>query len=329
MLRTIACDVLGIAHPICQAGMANYTSPGLVAAVSNAGGLGVHGALARHPAELRELLRATRELAGDRPFGVNHVVPRLDEAAFALCLAERVPVLCFSWGDPGLWARRVHEAGAVVVCQVTTPAEVPAMLAAGADVLIAQGTEAGGHSGFLPLAALLPAVVDAAGAVPVLAAGGIVDGRGLASALALGAAGGWLGTRFLATPEAPVSAAWKAAIVAAGASGTVHTAAFDRLLGQDWPGGRVRALRNRFTDAWDGREVELAGRLAEVRQAVWRAEREDDPALIALMAGAGAGSIRDIRPAGDLVREIAAEAAATIQGLGRLLVDGRGATEAG
>lgn len=329
MLHTAACDLLGISHPICQAGMATYTSPALVAAVSNAGGLGVHGALGRPLDALREILRATRDLVGDRPFGVNHVVPRLDEAAFALCLAERVPVLSFSWGDPGPWARRAREAGAVVVCQVTTHAAVPAMLVAGADVLIAQGTEAGGHSGFEPLAALLPAVVDAAAGVPVLAAGGIVDGRGLAAALALGAAGGWLGTRFLATPEAPVSAAWKAAIVAAGPGATVHTGAFDLLWGQDWPGGRVRAIGNQFTAAWAGQEVALAGRLPEVREVVWHAEREDDPDLIALMAGTGAGAIRDLRPAGDLVREIAGEAEAVIGRLGRLPGGEWGATGAG
>lgn len=322
-MRTAICDILGIVHPVCQAGMAGYTSPELVAAVSGAGGLGVHGSLGRDAAELGDLLRATRALLDDRPFGVNFVVPRLDEAAFARCLAERAPVICFSWGDPGEYAARARAAGAAVVCQVTTLAEVPAALAAGVDVLIAQGTEGGGHSGFVPLAALLPAVVDAAAGAPVLAAGGIVDGRGLAAALALGAAGGWLGTRFLATPEAPVSAAWKRAIVAAGPGDTVHTGAFDRLWGQPWPGGRIRAVRNRFTDEWDGREDALAARLGEVRPAVWRAERADDADLIALQAGSGSGAIRDIRPAGELVGAIVAEAEEVIGRLGRLV--GRGA----
>src|SRR5690349_21549919 len=101
MLHTAACDVLGIVHPICQAGMASCTSPELVAAVSNAGGLGVHGALGRAEPELREILHATRGLLGERPYGVNHVISRLDEECFALCLEERVPVLAFSWGDPG------------------------------------------------------------------------------------------------------------------------------------------------------------------------------------------------------------------------------------
>lgn len=319
ILHTAACDRLGITHPICQAGMATYTSPALVAAVSNAGGLGVHGTLGRSLPALRDLLHTTRAAVGNRPFGVNHVVPRLDEAAFDLCLAEQVPVCCFSWGDPGDLARRAQRAGAVVICQVTTVEEVPAVLASGADLIVAQGTEGGGHSGFVPLTALLPATVAAAGETPVLAAGGLVDGRGLAAALALGAAGGWLGTRFLATPEAPVSAGWKRAIVAAGPGDTVHTAAFDLLWGQPWPGGRVRALRNRFTAEWAGREADLARRLPEVRGAVWQAEREDDPDLLALMAGTGSAAIDAIRPAGDLVREIAAEAAEVIARLGLLL----------
>lgn len=314
-MRTTICDLIGISHPVCQAGMANYTSPELVAAVSSAGGLGVHGALGRSTAEVAALLRATRALLDGQPFGVNFVVPRLDEAAFAACLGARVPAICFSWGDPGDYARRARAAGALVLCQVTTVAEVPAALAAGADVLIAQGTEGGGHSGFVPLAALLPAVVDHAGPVPVLAAGGIVDGRGLAAALALGAAGGWLGTRFLATPEAPISAAWKAAILAAEPGDTVHTAAFDCLWGRPWPGGRIRAIRNRFTAEWDGREDALLVNRQRVQSAVWQAEREDDPSLIALQAGTGAGAIRDLRPAGDLVRAIVAETEATIDRL--------------
>ena len=299
--------------------MASYTSPELVAAVSNAGGLGVHGALSRGAPELRDLLRATRALLGERPYGVNHVISRIDEEAFALCLEERVPVLAFSWGDPGDYARRAKAAGAKVVRQVTTLDEVPAALAAGADLLIAQGAEAGGHAGFVPLASLLPAVVEAAGGTPVLAAGGIVDGRGLAAALALGAAGGWLGTRFLATPEAPIGAAWKREIVVAGPGDTVVTGAFDVLWGCPWPGSRVRAIRNRFTDEWAGREEALAGRLPAVQEAVWRAEREGDPSLIALMAGAGSGAIRALRPAGDLVRHIAAEAEAEIRRLHALL----------
>jgi NAD(P)H-dependent flavin oxidoreductase YrpB (nitropropane dioxygenase family) len=295
--------------------MAGYTSPELVAAVSNAGGLGVHGALSRDPDELRGIIRTTRERAGRQPFGVQHVVQWLDEAAFDACLEEQVPVFCFSWGDPGKFARQAHDVGAKVICQVTRLDEVAPALGSGADVLIAQGTEAGGHSGLIPLLGLLPAVVAAAGDVPVLAAGGIVDGRGLAAALALGAVGGWLGTRFLATPEAWISPAWKKALLDASPGDTVHTLAFDVLWMGPWPGARVRAIRNAFTDAWTGHEEDLAQRLTDVQQRVWQAEKDDDPQFIALMAGVGTGGIHAIRPAGDLVREIVAEAEAVIAGL--------------
>jgi len=312
-LHTALCDVLGITYPICQAGMANYTSPELVAAVSNAGGLGVHGSLGRSPSELRLLVRMTRELTGEQPFGINHVVQWLDEAAFAVTLEERVPVVCFSWGDPGDRAARAHAVGAKVIYQVTRPDEVEPALRAGADALIAQGNEAGGHSGLLPLPELLPAIVATAGKVPVLAAGGIVDGRGLAAALVLGAAGAWIGTRFLATPEAPISSAWKSAILAAGPGDTIQTLAFDVLWGRIWEGARLRVIRNDFTAAWHGREAILERQIPDVQAQVWQAERTDDPRFFALMAGSGVGEIREIRPAGELVRAIAAEASEVIE----------------
>lgn len=319
MLRTAACDILTIRHPVIQAGMAGYTSPELVAAVSRAGGLGVHGSLSRSPDVLRRIIRDTHALLHGQPFGVNLVIRRTADPILDLCLEERVPVLVLSWGDPRTWTARAHAAGALVMYQVTTLAEVPLALEAGVDLIIAQGTEGGGHSGFIPLATLLPAVVDAAGTTPVLAAGGIADGRGLAAALALGAAGAYVGTRFLATPEAPVSAAWKAAIVAAGAGDTIHTLAFDTVWGTPWPGGRVRAVANRFTADWDGREAALLAQHDTVQQAVWQAERDDDPSLICLMAGTGVAAITAITPAATIVETMVTDAAATIAALNALL----------
>ena len=181
-----------------------------------------------------------------------------------------------------------------MIYQVTRPDEVEPALRAGADALIAQGNEAGGHSGLLPLPELLPAIVATAGKVPVLAAGGIVDGRGLAAALALGAAGAWLGTRFLATPEAPISSAWKSAILAAGPGDTIQTLAFDVVWGRIWEGARLRVIRNDFTAAWHGREAILARQIPDVQAQVWQAERTDDPRFFALMAGSGAGEIREL-----------------------------------
>lgn len=319
MIHTPVCDVLGITHPICQAGMAGYVSPELASAVSRAGGLGVLGGLSRTADEIRPLVRATRDRCAGRPYGVNQVMHFVDDEAFEACLEEGVPVFSFSWGNPAHRIRRAHEAGAKVICQVTTVAEVPAILDAGADVLVAQGVEGGGHSGFVPLLALLPAVVELASSVPVLAAGGIVDGKGLAAAMAMGASGAWMGTRFLATPEANARPSWKRAIVEAGPEDTIHSLAFDTLAGRDWPGSGVRAIKNRFTEEWDGRELELAQRRLEVQERMLQAEREDDPTMTGLYAGVGVGAIRDIRPAADLVRDIVAEAEAVISSLARLV----------
>lgn len=319
MLRTAICPTLGIRHPICQAGMATYTSPALVAAVSAAGGLGVHGSLGRTADEVRRLCRETRALLPNAPFGINHVISRIDEDAFAASLIEGVPVISLSWGDPSPWAARAHAAGTRVIAQVTRVEEVPRALAAGVDALVAQGTEGGGHSGFAPLAELLPAAIAAAGALPVLAAGGIADGAGLAAALTRGAAGAWIGTRFLATPEAPISPAWKRAILAARSGETIHTTAFDQLWGQPWPGARVRAIRNDFTATWAGREGALAAQQETVQRAVWQAEQADDARLFALMAGAGIGAINDIRPAGEIVGTLVAEAEAIIARLASLI----------
>src|SRR5579863_4473894 len=199
MLRTRACDVLGIELPIVQAGMARaYTNAALVAAVSAGGGLGVLGCLSRPPQEAVAEIHHIRALT-DRPFGVNFVLHRLNEETFAACLAEQVPVFTFYSGYPGdleAAAARAHAGGALVIHQLTTVAEAERACAAGADVLVAQGCEAGGHMGPVPRWRLLRGVGGGGGGRPVLAAGGIVDGPSLAAMLCLGASGAWMGTRF-------------------------------------------------------------------------------------------------------------------------------------
>ena len=188
--------------PILQAGMTTYTTPELVAAVSNAGGLGIIGGLGRSPDELRSEIRQVRELTS-RPFGVNHVVSASSNpAAIEVTLAQRVPVLSLSWGRSADLTYQAHEAGMKVVHQVNTPEEAGLVASDGADVIVAQGTEGGGHVGTMSTLPLVPQVVDVVDGVPVLAAGGIADGRGLAAVLMLGAQGALIGTRFLATPEA-------------------------------------------------------------------------------------------------------------------------------
>jgi nitronate monooxygenase len=317
MIRTPACDVLGIAHPIVQAGMSrSYTNGELAAAVSAAGGLGILGCHGRPADEAVREIRRIRALT-PRPFGVNFVLHLKDEETFAACLAERVPVFSFFRGDPAEAVARAHEVGAVTIHQITTLEEAARACAVGVDVLVAQGREAGGHMGPLPLLSLLPEVVARAGGRPVLAAGGIVDGRGLAAALSLGAAGVLMGTRFLATPECPTSQIHKRAILASGLGDTVASEIWDILWGKEWPGTRVRALQNRLTARWDGREDELRGVLETVRAEYEQGCASQDQEIMALLAGEGAGRIHDLRPAGDVVKAIVAEATGVLQALSK------------
>jgi NAD(P)H-dependent flavin oxidoreductase YrpB (nitropropane dioxygenase family) len=298
-----------------------FTNAELVAAVSNAGGLGILGCLDRSANDAVTEIRRIRTLT-DRPFGVNFVLHVRDDATFAACLAERVPIFSFFRGDPTEAVARAHEVGALTIHQVTTVAEAIDACNAGVDVLIAQGHEAGGHCGPQPLFSLLPEVVAVAGSRPVLAAGSIVDGRGLAAALCLGASGVLVGTRFLATPEAPASTAHKRAILAAsGDNATVASGIFDILWGEAWPGVQVRALRNKLTARWVGREDELRAHLAEAQTTFQQAE--DNPEETALLAGQGVGRIHELKPAEHVVQDMVAEAVEILHEWGMRVDGGR------
>jgi NAD(P)H-dependent flavin oxidoreductase YrpB (nitropropane dioxygenase family) len=306
-LRTHVCDVLAIEIPILQAGMSSYTTPELVAAVSNAGGLGIIGALSRTPDELREEIEKVRELTS-RPFGVNHVVSQIDPAAVDVTLELRVPVLSLSWGRAREITRRAREAGIKVVHQVNTPEEAGQVAADGADVIVAQGTEGGGHVGGMSTLPLVPQVVDVVNAVPVLAAGGIADGRGLAAVLLLGAQGALIGTRFLATPEASGHGHSKDVILNALGSQTVASKFFDDVRGVRWPGALVRSIRNPLLDRWGLRQQDWALAADQIRPSLEAALAAGDFVL----AGESAGLIHDIVPAGELVQRIAREAEALL-----------------
>jgi NAD(P)H-dependent flavin oxidoreductase YrpB (nitropropane dioxygenase family) len=322
MLHTKVCDLLAVTHPIIQAGMSrSYTSADLVAAVSAAGGLGILGCLDRPASEAVAEIRRIRALT-DRPFGVNFVLHRRDEQTFAACLDEGVPVFSFFRGDPEEATARVHATGGLVIHQITTVEEAKRALASGVDILIAQGTEAGGHNGPVPLLSLLPAVVDVAAGRPVLAAGGIVDGRGMAAALCLGADGVVMGTRFLATLESPAPAVHKQAILAAAPGATVASGIFDLLWGREWPGVTARALRNRFTARWVGRDGDLLGVRPQVLEATHQAEASGTPEEMILLAGEGAGRIHELLPAGEVVSGIAAAAARILSDWGSRLDHG-------
>lgn len=314
-MRTPLCDLLGIEHPIIQAGMGPFTDATLVAAVSNAGGLGSLGSSQRSPEQLREEIARVRERT-DRPYAVNFLVSDFNEESFAVALAAGAPIVSFALGDPGDLVRRAHDAGAKVIHQVHTEAQAEQAVERGVDVLIAQGGEAGGFGQYVAALPLIPQVVDAVRPVPVVAAGGIADGRGLAAALVLGAVGVNLGTRFLASVEAPIAAEWKQAIVAGRSEEAVKVEFWNDILprpGLPGYGTVPRALRTPFQERWAERRAEARARAEAIRA-------EMLPALMAgrfheyvPFAGQTVGLIRDILPAAEIIRRLVDEATAALQ----------------
>ena len=226
MIRTRICDLLGIPHPIVLGGMGNATTAPLVAAVSNAGGFGTLGTSAFDASTLDREIASIHERT-EKPFGINHLLFQIQENMFAVTLAARPTLIAFAWArkDQNLrdYVQRAHDAGCKVMYLAGEVAEALRAAEAGADVLVAQGTEAGGHVGWMASLPLVPMMVKALAPLPVLCAGGIADGRGLAGALALGAEGVLLGTRFLATHESPLHANFKQAIVDSDGHDTVLT----------------------------------------------------------------------------------------------------------
>jgi NAD(P)H-dependent flavin oxidoreductase YrpB (nitropropane dioxygenase family) len=311
MLRTPICDLFAITHPVVLGGMGLGTNPDLVAAVSNAGGLGIQGCGARSPDDIRDLSAGIRACT-DRPFGLNLLLFRMSDDQLAATLDCRPPVLSTAWarGDQDLAAvfARAHDAGAKVLHMVSTVPEAMRAVAAGADAIVAQGTEGGGHVGLMGTIVLVPLVARAVAPVPVLAAGGLADGTGLAAALMLGAAGALYGTRFLATPEASVPDAYKHALVRSDGHHTVLTELPDVANATVWPGAYARVERNRWYETWAGREGDLRYQPAEVAAAAWRAFERGNTDETFVYTGQSAGLIDAVEPAGSLVERIVADA---------------------
>ena len=332
-LRTPLCGTLGIALPIVQAPVGSATTAALVAAVSGAGALGTLALSWRSDDEIRRALAEVRART-TAPFAVNLVLAMPWRERLAVCLEEGVRIVSLSWGDASDAVGLVHDAGGIALVTVADARQAEAAAAAGADVLVAQGWEAGGHVlGEVATMSLVPAVVDVAGGTPVVAAGGIADGRGLAAVLALGADGAMVGTRFLAAVEADVHPAYRDALLAAAAADTVHTGLFDG----GWPDAPHRVLRNSTLEAWEraGRpsrgarpgEGDELGRSGDGRpicrydDAVTAATTGEIEAL-SLYAGQAVGGTTDVRPAAEIVRAVADGAVRTIRSLAGALVDG-------
>jgi nitronate monooxygenase len=301
---------LAIEHPILLAPMGSVAGGALAAAVSNAGGLGLIG-LGYGNADWLEREFAA---AGNARVGCGFITWSLARRPELLkrALAHQPKAVMLSFGDPAPFAPAIRDAGAALICQVQSVAQALEALDAGADIIVAQGTEAGGHGAQRSTMPLVPAVVDAVAArkpgTPVAAAGGIADGRGLAAALALGADGVLVGTRFYATEESLGTPEAKRRILAAQGDGTVRTRIFDIVRDLDWPRPYTgRALANSFAERWHGSEEELEGAAEQrARYAAAVAARDFDTAVI--FAGENVDLIRDCPPAKLLVERFVAEA---------------------
>lgn len=329
-MRTAFTTEYGIEHPIVQAALGIVSMPPLVAAVSNAGGMGTLGAVGSplmSPGELSRLIDAVRSLTG-RPWGVNFITPLATDEHIAVCAGRRVPVASFHMGEPPVaWIEQLHEAGVRVWMLVGSTRAARAAVRAGVDAVIAQGSEAGGsNTSCTATMTLVPAVVDAVAPVPVLAAGGIADGRGIAAALALGADAVWMGTRFIATREANAHAEYKRRILQATDGDTAITTVFG---GPERLRRPVRALRNHVVERWTGRtpelncddttriigETELGGRrrpMHEFSMLLPTPETRGDFDEMCLLAGESAALVHDVCPAGDIVLELATELRRTL-----------------
>jgi nitronate monooxygenase len=310
MITTPLCTLLGIEHPILNASMAGTATGELAAAVSEAGGFGMIGGTNPDGAAwVREQVRIARSLTA-RPFGVGFIssFPDTEELARA-ALEEGVAAINHSFADPTPFVAPAHAAGAKVFVQVQTLAQAITAARAGADVIIAQGGEAGGHAGALGTFALLPAVVDAVAPIPVVAAGGIADGRGLAAALLLGAQGAWMGTRFVTSHEWGGPSWEQEAVLAATSDDTVQTRLYDLIAERPFPAGNPdRMLRNAFIDRWSGRESEIPAHREALQAEVDAGHERADLAVAGVSAGVSAGLIASTRPAGEIVRGIVQEA---------------------
>ena len=321
-IHTPLCDLLGIRYPICQAGMGWVARSSLAAAVSAAGGLGVIAAAHGSPQHLREEIRRVRDLT-DRPFGVDVLFATIRAAGdeverftdqvkgwVDVTLEERVPVLIAGLGNPGPVTAEAHRLGIKVMALCGNVKQARDHAANGVDVVIAQGHEAGGHTGRIGGMVLIPATVDAVAPTHVVAAGGIADGRGLAAALALGAVGVWIGTRFIATHEAYGHDNYKKKIIAIDEEGTiVHRGA---------TGKPRRAIRNDFTREWEKRAAEILPFPLQAQRvgfpAAIRAREEGDVEAGHAACGQSAGLISEIVPAREVIERMMAEAEAVLSG---------------
>ncbi len=314
-MRTPVCGLLGIEQPIVQAPIGSAAVPRLAAAVSDAGALGMVSVT--FAADVSRVIAETAGLTS-RPFGGNLVLAwdqhrRLDQA-----LEAGLRIVSLTWGDPAPYVEAIHDAGALVMHTVASAQEARRAVACGVDVIVAQGWEAGGHVwGTIATLPLVPAVVDAVAPVPVIAAGGIGDARGVAAVLALGAQAAWLGTRFLLAEEAPVHEDYRRRLIAAGET-DAHW--YADLYGVGWPDAPHRAIRNSTARAWEAAGRPVAGRRPGEGEEIARSASgqpvvryssalplqgaEGDIEALSLWAGQGVTFAKRVQPAAEIITEL-------------------------
>ncbi len=312
MLRTKITELFKVSYPIMSSPMTNHSGGQLAVAVSQAGGLGSFGGI--HPAGpdwVREQIRYIRSKTG-KPFGAGFITHLIADSPenFEAALDEKVPIIAFSFANPQPWLTRAKQAGAITICQVQSLDGAAEAVDAGADVLAVQGNEAGGHTGPMNLLPFLTRVVEQFPNIPVMASGGIASGRALAAVLAAGAEGAWVGTAFIATPEAvEVPEAFKERIVQSDGQDTVFTPLYDLVGNSPWPQGIAgRVYNNRFVQTGDGRDAEIQARREELASDAAEAWAKHDPETASVYMGQSAASVGSIRPAGEVLRDICGQA---------------------
>ncbi len=317
-LRTPLCDMLGIEHPVMLAGMGGVSYAELCAAVSEAGGFGTLGMASMPPDGIRDQMRRVKDLTG-KPFGVDLLaaIPDSLTRSVDIIIEEGARAFISGLGVPSSILEALKDAGVVVIQMCGAVKHAVKGEEAGVDIVIGQGTEGGGHTGQVGGMALIPQMVEAV-KIPVVAAGGISDGRHLAAALAFGAQGIWVGTRFIASAEAHAAEGYKQAIIDAGDTDTV--------VSRSYSGKPMRVIRNAWTDEWDRRPQDIKpfgqqnviSRDAGVMGPLLGDTSTYDRSRDATAAGQSAGGINEILPAGEIVRRMVAEAEQAIERISRL-----------
>ena len=319
MIVTALTEMFGLEHPIVLGPMGGVSGGRLAAAVSNAGGLGLVGGGYGNAEWLRTELSLVKEQTR-RPWSVGLITWSIERGVFELCLSYRPAAFVLSFGDPRPHAAAIKAAGCKLICQVQNVEQARIAREAGADLIVAEGTEAGGHSGVRGTLALVPAVIDAVAPIPVVAAGGIADGRGLAASLMLGAQGALIGTRFYASLEALGHERAKQCLVKGSGDDTARTRVFDIVRGYAWPDNYDgRALRNTFMQRWHGREDALSAAMETERAAYQAAAQAGDCDTAVVWASESIDLIKSIESAAELVKKISADAEAELKRCAKLV----------